>query len=77
MLSDALPYDRLRERVEEMMEAAEPFEDVERAIEDTALREDQKAALWLIAWSLNDRSEPWLPPRPKRSLRIVGSGSPS
>ena len=49
------PFDRLRDEVEAMMRFNEPFEDVERAIESAHLPEDRRAALWLVAWSLNDR----------------------
>jgi hypothetical protein len=55
MHSTPAPFDRLRDEVEAMMRFNEPFEDVERAIDGTALSEDRQAALWLVAWSLNDR----------------------
>ena len=32
-----------------------PFDEVERAIDGAATTEDQRAALWLVAWGLNDR----------------------
>jgi hypothetical protein len=39
--------------VEGMMEASEPFGEVEIFIDEAAaLDPDQKAALWLLAWSL-------------------------
>ena len=40
------------------MEAGEPFGDVEDSINEiTDLNEDQKAALWLLAFSLRDRTQ--------------------
>jgi hypothetical protein len=39
--------------VEGMMEASEPFGEVEMFIDEAAvLDHDEKAALWLLAWSL-------------------------
>ena len=47
-----------RDKVTEMIEEGVPFGDVEDAINAHAgLTEDQKAALWLFAFSLRDRSE--------------------
>ena len=44
--------------VTELMEAGQPFGAVEDAIEAFAnLTEDVKAGLWLLAFSLRDRSE--------------------
>jgi hypothetical protein len=42
-------------RVEELTELGEPFERVETAIERIDLPDDEKAALWLLAWSTQDR----------------------
>jgi hypothetical protein len=39
-------------QVEAMMNAGVPFEDLEQAIQATDLTDDEKAALWLLAWSL-------------------------
>ena len=39
-------------QVENMMCDGVPFEDLERAIDATDLSDDEKAALWLLAWSL-------------------------
>ncbi len=39
-------------QVEAMMNAGVPFEDLEHAIHATDLTDDEKAALWLLAWSL-------------------------
>ena len=48
--------------VEGMMDASEPFGEVETFIDEAAaLDRDEKAALWLLAWSLrgagNQRTE--------------------
>jgi hypothetical protein len=43
-----------QERVEGMMQAGELFGVVEDTINAAALVEDQKAALWLLAWSSRD-----------------------
>ena len=51
----AVTYDRLRDEVEAMVRAREPFAAVERAIDSAPVAEDRRAALWLVAWSLNDR----------------------
>jgi hypothetical protein len=41
--------------IEGMMSASEPFGDVETFINDAmVLDQDEKAALWLLAWSLRD-----------------------
>jgi hypothetical protein len=46
-----------RDMVAELIRGGEPFGDVEDAIEEVAdLTTDQKAALWLFAFSLRD---PW------------------
>lgn len=53
MLSKAPPsFDLLREHVEDLIESGHPFTDVEREIDSSALSQDQRAALWLLAWSL-------------------------
>jgi hypothetical protein len=44
-----------QEEVERMMSAGEPFAAVETMIEEAELGEDEKAALWLFAWSMRDR----------------------
>lgn len=44
-----------RSRVTELLGAGEPFGTVEKKIDDVAdLTSDQKAALWLFAFSLQD-----------------------
>jgi hypothetical protein len=41
-----------RDAVTELLEAGEPFGEVEEAIDEVAdLSEDEKAALWLLAFS--------------------------
>lgn len=49
-------YDDHRRWVEAMVMTGEPFETVEEDIADTPLGEEQKDALWLLAWSLVDRA---------------------
>jgi hypothetical protein len=71
MLSNSPPtFDLLREHVEALMETGEPFTDVERTIDATALPEDHKAALWLLAWSLDGggESRPAEPARPRLTV---------
>lgn len=47
-----------RDVVEERIEAGEAFGDIEDAINELAdLTADQKAALWLFAFTLRDRGE--------------------
>jgi hypothetical protein len=48
--------DDYQERVEGMIEAGELFGVVEDTINAATLVEDQKAALWLLAWSSRDSS---------------------
>jgi hypothetical protein len=40
--------------VERMIRDGNPFEEVEDYINATSFAEDQKAALWLLAWSYQD-----------------------
>jgi hypothetical protein len=46
---------RGQEEVERMMSAGESFGAVELMIEEAQLNEDEKAALWLFAWSMRDK----------------------
>ena len=46
---------RHRDDVRERMTAGQPFGEVEDAIEVADLSEDQKAALWLLAFIMRDR----------------------
>jgi hypothetical protein len=50
-------YDSYRDGVTDLIEAGEPFGEVEEAIEHADLELDQKSALWLMAFSKRDRSE--------------------
>jgi hypothetical protein len=44
-----------QDMIEGMMDASEPFGEVETFInEAAALDQNEKAALWLLAWSLRD-----------------------
>ena len=50
------PLASYRDSVTELVGAGEPFGDIEDAIDGVAdLTSDQKAALWLFAFSLRDR----------------------
>jgi hypothetical protein len=51
-----LSYDSYRDGVAHLVDAGEPFGEVEEAIEHAELAQDQKAALWLLAFSKRDRS---------------------
>jgi hypothetical protein len=47
-----------RDAVTELCRAGEPFDDIEQAIDEVAdLTRDEKAALWLFAFSLGGRAE--------------------
>ena len=47
-----------RDAVTELFKAGEPFGDIEVAIDEVAdLSMDEKAALWLFAFSLRDQAE--------------------
>ena len=60
-----------RDMVTELVEAGEPFGNVEEAIDEAAdLTTDEKAALWLIAFSLHDRDKAQrVPLKPSREQR--------
>ena len=47
-------FDRGRAQVEHMMERGAAFGSVEDAIDAAQLSDDQKSALWLLAWSLRE-----------------------
>jgi hypothetical protein len=52
--------------IEGMMSASEPFGEVETFINESAvLDQDEKAALWLLAWSLRDE---WIQRREALSM---------
>ena len=42
-------------RIEKLARSGEPFERVEAAIDGTDFGEDEKSALWLLAWSHQER----------------------
>jgi hypothetical protein len=44
------------EQVEMMLTVGSPFDEIEDYINKTKLRDHQKSALWLIAWSGQERS---------------------
>jgi hypothetical protein len=53
-----------RDAVTELFKAGEPFGDIEVAIDEVAdLSKDEKAALWLFAFSLRDQSDQQRVPR--------------
>jgi hypothetical protein len=44
------------EQVQMMLTGGSPFDEIEDYINETKLRDHQKSALWLIAWSGQERS---------------------
>jgi hypothetical protein len=62
-------FARCERQVEEMVDRRRPFDEIQDAIEATGLPADEKAALWIVAWSLDE-------PEPRRSdhghLSLVG-----
>ena len=44
------------EHVEMMLTVGSPFDEIEAYIDETKLRDHHKSALWLIAWSGQERS---------------------
>jgi hypothetical protein len=46
-----------RDDIEELIKTGEPFGDIEDAIDQADLTMDEKASLWLFAFSLRDPSE--------------------
>jgi hypothetical protein len=48
---------RYRDCVTDLMSAGKPFSQVEETIDAAELREDQKAGLWLLAFSMRDPRE--------------------
>jgi hypothetical protein len=43
-----------RARVEQLVTCGRPFADIEGVIDAAPLRNDEKAALWLLAWSYQE-----------------------
>jgi alkylhydroperoxidase family enzyme len=46
-----------RDEVERMMSVGESFGAIETMIDEAQLNEEEKAALWLFAWSMRDKRE--------------------
>jgi hypothetical protein len=44
------------EQVQMMLTVGSPFDQIEDYINETGLRDHQKSALWLVAWSGQERS---------------------
>ena len=64
MSAQLTPLATYRDTVLELMSEGQPFGEVEDAIDDVAeLTQDQKAALWLFAFSLRETSEQQLDAR--------------
>ena len=67
------PLSSYRDAVTELLNTGERFGDVEDAIEDVGvLTQDEKAALWLFAFSLRDPAEQQLDAR--AHLAVLDSG---
>ena len=62
-------FARCEREVEEMVDRHLPFGEIEEAIEATGLPADEQAALWIVAWSLD---EPEQDVREARHLSLVG-----
>ena len=54
---DRLALADYRDEVTDRMEAGQPFDEVENVIELADVTEDQKAALWLLAFAMRDARE--------------------
>jgi len=50
-------YTSYRDTVRDLIQAGESFGEVEAAIDSTELKEDAKAALWLLAFSMRDQRD--------------------
>jgi hypothetical protein len=48
-------FDGCQDEVEEMMRLGESFVSVEATIDCARITEDERAALWLLAWSIDNR----------------------
>ena len=51
------PISGYRDEVTDRIEAGQPFHEVEKLIELAEATEDQKAALWLLAFSVRERRQ--------------------
>lgn len=47
-------FARCEREIEDMIVRSRPFGEIEDAIEATGLPTDEKAALWIVAWSLDE-----------------------
>jgi hypothetical protein len=66
------PLAESQRELEEMLLEGSPFPRVERAIEGAPFDADDKAALWLYAWSLDERLKRKPTVTTTRSLTPVG-----
>jgi len=55
--SDLMSFADYRVEVEAMLAIGRPLGSVERMLERATLTEDERAALWLLAWGLHDHLE--------------------
>ena len=62
-------YTSYRDTVRDLIQAGESFGEVEHAIDSAELKEDAKAALWLLAFSMRDQ-----PGRGTAPIRLDDSG---
>ena len=53
--TNLMGFDACQHEVEGRMRAREPFGSVENVINGARITEDEKAALWLLAWSMRRR----------------------
>ena len=69
------PFDIYAREVEQMANTFTPLGELENAIDATELAVDEKAALWMLAWSLvgpEIRHE-----ETEAKLALMGAGAPS
>jgi hypothetical protein len=71
--SAPLSFDQSQEQVEAMMEQGTAFSDVEDVIDASEFSTVHKAALWLLAWSLQEVEHQRRDAR--LTLAAVGSGA--
>jgi hypothetical protein len=57
-VSKQLSFVEQREVVEQMLDAGTPFWAVEAAVDRVDLPADERDALWLVAWTINDLAPP-------------------
>ena len=55
-------------QVEDLIDSGESLADAEATIDACSLPEDERAALWLVAWSMRDR---WLESGAARQVALV------